>query len=385
MSKQETSHSKTLAVKIISGSVGSTLTALVVTPLEVIKVRQQFHSPSSSSSSSAAAVAPSPGAPQLPPGVTQRSCCGTFVLNNGLKECVLPRSAVPFFCPTTGKFKEDIRVTRSRGTLGMLRNIWATEGVSGIYAGLRPTLIMGIPNTVLYFTTYEELKERLDTVASSSTLFSPSTMPAVAGAAARVVASVATAPLELIRTRQAAQIGGGQTADSLTTQFRKLIQSEGFSSLYKGLSPTLMRDVPFSALYWYSIETLRHMWGDSSNVSAVEQAAQAVFNGSVAGMISALCTTPLDVVKTRQQVAKEPPAFEPVVCCERGALAYAESNAPKAQASSNGTLAIVNQIIREEGVSGLWRGNQARMLKVAPACAIMLSSYEIGKRLLSEI
>jgi solute carrier family 25 protein 39/40 len=33
-------------------------------------------------------------------------------------------------------------------------------------------------------------------------------------------------------------------------------------------------------------------------------------------------------------------------------------------------------------VAGLWRGNQARMLKVAPACAIMISCYEFGKRVL---
>ena len=36
-------------------------------------------------------------------------------------------------------------------------------------------------------------------------------------------------------------------------------------------------------------------------------------------------------------------------------------------------------IFREEGVKGLFRGWAARCLKVAPACAIMISSYEVGK------
>ncbi len=35
----------------------------------------------------------------------------------------------------------------------------------------------------------------------------------------------------------------------------------------------------------------------------------------------------------------------------------------------------------EEGVGGLWRGWAARCLKVAPACAIMISSYEVGKKM----
>ena len=41
-------------------------------------------------------------------------------------------------------------------------------------------------------------------------------------------------------------------------------------------------------------------------------------------------------------------------------------------------------IAREEGYRGLWRGLTARVAKIAPSCAIMISSYEIGKKALSE-
>jgi hypothetical protein len=40
------------------------------------------------------------------------------------------------------------------GTIALLRRIYVQEGLSGIYAGLRPTLVMAIPNTVLYFSAY---------------------------------------------------------------------------------------------------------------------------------------------------------------------------------------------------------------------------------------
>jgi solute carrier family 25 protein 39/40 len=44
-----------------------------------------------------------------------------------------------------------------------------------------------------------------------------------------------------------------------------------------------------------------------------------------------------------------------------------------------GTIATMKEIIGTEGIAGLWRGNQTRMIKVAPACAIMISCYEAGK------
>lgn len=39
------------------------------------------------------------------------------------------------------------------------------------------------------------------------------------------------------------------------------------------------------------------------------------------------------------------------------------------------------QIWADEGLAGLFRGWAARCLKVAPACAIMISSYEISKKM----
>jgi solute carrier family 25 protein 39/40 len=361
---------ESLWVRISSGSVGSLLTAVIVTPLEVVKVRQQFRFSVSSIAGQVATV---------PPNVKPCPSCGVFVFNNGLKECVLPRSAVPYFDASTGILRENLPVSRSTGTISMLRSIWKTEGAAGIYAGLTPTLVMGVPNTVLYFTTYEEMKERLN--GESAGFLPPAIVPAFAGASARLVASCATAPLELIKTRQAAQIGGGQAHPGLLSELQNVVRAEGMLSLYRGLSPTLLRDVPFSAVYWYFIEKFRACWGDPTQLSATEQGIQALINGTMAGIFSAAVTTPLDVVKTRRQVLTSTEVFEPAICDHRGAIVY-KSKPTNPQAM--GTIATMNTILTEEGIPGLWRGNQARMIKVAPACAIMLSSYEVGKRLLSD-
>jgi solute carrier family 25 protein 39/40 len=42
-------------------------------------------------------------------------------------------------------------------------------------------------------------------------------------------------------------------------------------------------------------------------------------------------------------------------------------------------------IFQEQGFNGLFKGWAARCLKVAPACAIMISTYEVGKKMANEM
>jgi hypothetical protein len=120
--------------KIISAAVGSTITALAVTPLEVVKVRQQAYTPSLSSPSQ-----PFPAVQQkVPSNVTLCSRgCGTFVLNTGLGEYLTPRNKCGYFDPTTGALKQAKEIAESRGTFAALRKIFVNEGFAGIYVRLR--------------------------------------------------------------------------------------------------------------------------------------------------------------------------------------------------------------------------------------------------------
>lgn len=72
-------------------------------------------------------------------------------------------------------------------------------------------------------------------------------------------------------------------------------------------------------------------------------------SGWLSGTLAAFITQPFDVSKTRRQV---------YVTVESGN-----------EVSS--TLRLMRMIWRDEGFVGLWKGYVPRMLKVAPACAIM--------------
>ena len=72
-------------------------------------------------------------------------------------------------------------------------------------------------------------------------------------------------------------------------------------------------------------------------------------------------TNPFDVAKTRQQVAEAP-------LTTRG----------------KGTLSLLASIARHEGWGARGAGLVPRLIKGAPSCAVMISSYELGKRFFAQ-
>lgn len=86
-------------------------------------------------------------------------------------------------------------------------------------------------------------------------------------------------------------------------------------------------------------------------------------SGFIAGGLAAAATTPFDVVKTRHQIAA------------------GSSGHSSARRSVLGTLRAV---YAQEGWEGLFRGVKPRAYRAAPACAIVISVYELLKDWLAE-
>ncbi|KAG0231241.1 hypothetical protein BGW42_000343 [Actinomortierella wolfii] len=287
------------------------------------------------------------------------------------------------------------------GTWDGVKKIVKYEGVSSLWRGLSPTLIMSVPATVIYFVGYDYLKVVLadqmklldrrriqmdgreawppspgmtvDRMAIFLSDHRESLGPLVAGGFARTVAATIISPLELFRTRMQSV---HTTTKGNTGLFRgvfqgvvTMVRTEGPLSLWRGLAPTLWRDVPFSAIYWFGYEAIKRELLSRQQRQALSTAEGdwrrlndfevAFLSGALSGMNAAILTTPFDVAKTRRQVDLNEPAHHRM-------------------------WPLMRAIVREEGFAGLWRGLTARVAKVAPSCAIMISSYEVGKKALSE-
>jgi solute carrier family 25 protein 39/40 len=302
---------------------------------------------------------------------------------------------------------------------------------------------MAIPANVIYFTGYDWL--RFDERSPIYRYVNDRYAPFASGTMARIAAASVISPIEMFRTRL--QATSGMRTDHFKATLRglhQMTQTQGYSSLWRGLTLTMWRDVPFSGLYWWGYETVRNALTDMRErrwqsqgilISGGPQSADdhqqlhsrlafqshqnstvtfidSFFAGAVSGALAAFITTPFDVGKTRQQVFRHR-ADEPTAVPSSQSTTSSAARANTSSGFTSSSFAkftpfpsasspppnvpdclrpeelsiprFLFHIFREEGLSGLFRGWAARCLKVAPACAIMISSYEVGKKMAGRV
>lgn len=309
--------------QMMASCAGAVVTSLMVTPLDVVKIRLQAQN--------------SP----FPKG----KC---FLYSNGLMDhmCICEEESKKAWYKKPGNF---------HGTLDAFLKIVRNEGIKSLWSGLPPTLVMAVPATVFYFTCYEQLSAFLKAKLGEN----ETRIPIVAGIVARFGAVTLISPLELIRTKM----------QSKTFSYKELYQfvsvkvsEDGWISLWKGWAPTILRDVPFSAMYWYNYENLKRWLCEKSDL--YEPTFMISFSaGALSGSFAAVATLPFDVVKTQKQT-------------QLWTNEYCKFPVPLDMS----TWSIMKNIVADKGFSGLFTGLIPRLVKIVPACAIMISSYELGKR-----
>ncbi|XP_033926017.1 mitochondrial glutathione transporter SLC25A39 isoform X1 [Melopsittacus undulatus] len=332
-----TGGSITPVQQMVASGTGAILTSLFVTPLDVVKIRLQAQR--------------TPFSNACPPHCVpwaQHTTWKCFLYCNGLMDHL-------YVCQhSTGCSAWYRSPTRFNGTLDAFVKITRYEGIRSLWSGLPPTLVMAVPATVIYFTTYDQLRDHLQTHMGSRAPH----IPLLAGALARLGAVTVISPLELIRTKiQSRPLSYRQ----LRVCIRSAVVQDGWLSLWRGWGPTVLRDVPFSALYWFNYELVkdwlcRQPWLDGASFMV------SFTSGAISGTVAAVLTLPFDVVKTQRQIE----------------LGHSEGH-PVTASKPASTWLLMQRIHAESGTRGLFAGFLPRVIKVAPACAIMISTYEFGK------
>lgn len=326
--------------------------------------------------------------------------------SSGAPRAPLPTSAPHVSLPVSGSSAaalhlselataEPFKPRHFTGFFDAVSAIVRHEGASALWRGTAPALMMSIPGQVVYMVGYD-WGRRTGFENAPQWAYSPqrvgeertlrpgylTAVPLVAGSLSRTVVACLVSPMELVRTRLQASTASTTLGDVI----RGLRADGGWRNGWRGLPPTLWRDVPFSGIYWAAYEGIKRSltggkgMGDRwEGQGAGQEFTIAFVSGAGSGMVrrpqselgcvtvsltavfipiqlAASLTNPFDVVKTRRQA--------------QSSAAAAGKPVPTK------TFEILFDIARKEGLRGLMSGLTPRLAKIGPACGIMIGTYE---------
>ncbi|GAM25591.1 hypothetical protein SAMD00019534_087660 [Acytostelium subglobosum LB1] len=222
------------------------------------------------------------------------------------------------------------------------KKVLKNEGFAGLYRGLGPQLVGVAPEKAIKLTV-NDLLRGLFADKSKGEIYLPLEVLAGGGAGASQV--MFTNPLEIVKIRLQVQgAGKGQSALSIVREL-------GISGLYKGAGACLLRDIPFSAIYFPAYAKMKTLLADKDGNIAPKD---LFISGMVAGIPAASLVTPADVIKTRLQV-----------------------KAKTGEQTYDGIRDCAQKIWREEGFRAFFKGCVARVFRSSPQFGVTLLSYEM--------
>ncbi|XP_043587414.1 peroxisomal membrane protein PMP34 [Bombus pyrosoma] len=248
----------------------------------------------------------------------------------------------------------------SKGTLATIRDLAAKEGPATLYRGMVPVLQSLCVSNFVYFYTFHGLKmlrARKNQSAGNDLL-----VASIAG----VINVLTTTPLWVVNTRLKMRgVNNTQERNNLyNTLYGGLIyiwKYEGLKKLWAGTLPSLML-VMNPAIQFMTYETVKRKV--LASLHGIQPSAWTFFViGAIAKAVATILTYPLQLVQTKLRHGHKYPNLPP----------------------NAGSLEILFYILKRQGVGGLYKGMEAKLLQTILTAALMFLTYEKISRLVFRI
>ncbi|XP_054012695.1 calcium-binding mitochondrial carrier protein SCaMC-2 isoform X2 [Hylaeus anthracinus] len=227
---------------------------------------------------------------------------------------------------------------------GGMTSLWRGNGINVLKIG---------PESALKFMAYEQIKKAIkgDDVRELG-LYER----LMAGSLAGGISQSAIYPLEVLKTRFALRKTGEFAG--LVDATKKIYRQGGLKSFYRGYVPNLMGIIPYAGIDLAVYETLKNRYLRTHDKNEQPPFWILLLCGTTSSTAGQVCSYPLALVRTRLQADISSDKFP------------------------NTMVGVFKEIIRKEGVRGLYRGITPNFLKVAPAVSISYIVYENVRGLL---
>jgi len=268
-------------------------------------------------------------------------------------------SAVGGVCGAAAVFPLDFAKTRLqmdhsgqyKNLIDCFQKLKAAHGFGGLYRGLVPNLIGIMPEKTIKLYFNDAFRQFFKVDDKRVYPHGHILLEGLSGGLAGFFQVIVTTPMELTKIRmQMHTPTPGQSVSQLQS-LKGIVSELGIRGMYKGTASTLLRDVPFSVIYFGLYGILRRKIADpeTNKVSAFG----ALTCSTLAGVVGSSLATPMDVLKTRLQ-----------------------STPVAGQEPYKGVLSTFNRIVATEGYGALWKGLIPRVAIISPLFGIALMVKE---------
>ncbi|KAJ3374454.1 mitochondrial thiamine pyrophosphate transporter [Allomyces arbusculus] len=241
--------------------------------------------------------------------------------------------------------------------LDACRKIVREEGITAFWKGNIPAELLYLVYGGVQFWSYAQintlLRERQDVIG-------PTGQKYIAGAAAGTIATVASYPFDLMRTRFAIQASGqAKVYPSVLRAISSIYRADGLRGFYSGLGPSITQIVPYMGLTFGAYESLKLLY--LTHLPTSFHPWEPMLCGALAGTLAKLGVYPFDTVRKRVQVVRGP------------THAYVLA---VATARTTSAVHVALDMARREGVRAFYRGLVPGLVKAGPSSAVTFWAYE---------
>jgi solute carrier family 25 iron transporter 28/37 len=265
------------------------------------------------------------------------------------------------------------------GFISTITRLYREHGLWRFYKGVNVMASGCIPAHACYFSIYEIAKEKFG-IDDGNTHFLVS---GLIGSLATLSHDAFITPCDCIKQRM--QLNEMSTLHWI----KKTIREEGVRALYKSYPITTMMNVPFAFAIVSANENIKVYAKPKDHKNPFLIYFSWAF---MAGMVAAVITNPMDVIKTRLQIQNN------CSCLDEGLERdiwekTGENLVDRTEIQQTEKLVkakytdfrdVIRKIYSTDGVSGFFRGVCPRMMLVAPGVAISWGTYEVFKSFLTK-
>jgi len=164
------------------------------------------------------------------------------------------------------------------------------------WTGLTPSLFRSIPVSAIYFSCIESFRN--SSILNKSNFFNEHKFikSFVIASLAKGIADITVYPLNIIKTRYESDF---YNYKNLSNAFTSILRKEGFRGLYKGLSPTLVRDIGYSGMYYCIYTEIKSIFSTEPNEN---RAVYFAYCSLLSAVLACGFTQPPDVIRSYMQL-----------------------------------------------------------------------------------